>query len=314
MCVVNPVGPDDLDDATVHEAAGSRWSELIDVVELDVNLGWSGGLHAGRVRTVSEFLVWIQDDMVVADGWLDALVSAAETNRDVGAFGSAQVDERGVISLFNAGKSSPVGALDRWNDTDETASGLPNAVTRYDWITSKGMLTRASSWDDVGGPDPGLFPLNHVDKDYCSHLRVHGWAVALVPDAHLRHRGNQSAPGLLREFLGGWQHARLKHRWTEPLAAIGSGGVGIVDHDCTRERAAEVEHWVAREATRFVVDFGRWAETRRQHDEDQLEATRADLSRAAADAVAVRQTLSWRITAPIRAVRRATLRLKSRTP
>lgn len=293
VCVVNPVGTG-LDE----QAGPDGLRELpIEYIDLEVNLGWAGGLHVGRAATSSELFVWVQDDMVVSGGWLDALVAAADAEPDVAAFGSAQVDETGVITLFNAGRAEPVDDIDHWNDTDETAEGLPQQVTRYDWITSKGLLTRSSAWDEVGGTDPALFPLNHVDKDYCSHLRVHGWSVALVPTAHLRHRGNQSAPGLLREFLGEWQVSRLTRRWAGPLAELGTGGVGVTEHECTRERAADVEHWVARESSRFVVAFGRWAEMRRRHADGQLQS-------AVAEAAALRGTLSWRITSPLRAVRR----------
>jgi GT2 family glycosyltransferase len=294
-CVVNPVGTGL--EATDDEPDLGRLP--VDVIELEVNLGWAGGLHTGRAALSSEFFVWIQDDMVVAEGWLDALVAAAEANPDAGAFGSSQVDEHGVVSPFNAGTAEPVDDIDRWNDTDTSVSGLPSEPTRYDWVTSKGLLVRTAAWDDVGGTDPALFPLNHVDKDFCSHLRVHGWAVMLVPDAHLRHRGDQSAPGMLREFLSGWQHPRLTRRWSGPLRELGSGAARVVEHECTRERADDVEHWVARESTRLLVAFGRWSEARRRHDHEQL-------VRAAAEAEAVRRTLSWRITAPLRALRRLT--------
>lgn len=293
VCVVNPVGTG-LDEQAGPDDLGELGIEFID---LEVNLGWGGGLHVGHAATSSDLLAWVQEDMVVSDGWLDALVGAADAEPDVGAFGSAQVDETGAIALFNAGRAEPVDDLDRWNDTDETAAGLPQQVSRYDWVTSKGLLTRSSAWDEVGGTDPALFPLNHVDKDYCSHLRVHGWSVALVPTAHLRHRGNQSAPGLLREFLSEWQCPRLTRRWAGPLAELGTGAVGVIEHECTRERAADVEHWVARESSRFVVAFGRWAERRRRHSDEQLH-------RATVEAEAVRRTLSWRITSPLRAVRR----------
>lgn len=299
VCVVNPVGSgldeQPRDYGAIVEAVALQ-NLPIEYIDLDVNLGWAGGLHAGRAATSSELFAWIQDDMVITDGWLDALVAAADAERDVGAFGSTQVDVAGAIALFNAGRAEPVGDIDHWNDTDETTARLPDRVTHYDWITSKGLFTRSAAWDEVGGTDPTLFPLNHVDKDYCSHLRVHGWSVALVPNARLVHRGNQSAPGLLREFLSGWQFARLTRRWAGPLAELGTGGVRVVEHECTRERAADVEHWVARESTRLVVAFGRWAETRRRHDDEQLRS-------AVFDAEAVRRTLSWRITAPLRAVR-----------
>ena len=62
-------------------------------------------------------------------------------------------------------------------------------MTTYDWVTSKGFLTRTAIFDEVGGPDPRLWPLNHVDKDYCTHLRCHGYVVALAPAARAAAHG-----------------------------------------------------------------------------------------------------------------------------
>ena len=89
-----------------------------------------------------------------------------------------------------------------------------------DWVTSKGCLTRTAAFDEVGGPDPRLWPLNHVDKDYCTHLRCHGWDVALVPDARLRHHGSQSSPSAFREFLGEWRDAWFDERWAGAVGAL----------------------------------------------------------------------------------------------
>ena len=306
VCVINPISPiSPIDPQSAVDAEGLALEAFdIQIVAPDVNLGWAGGLHAGRALAKSDLLVWVQDDMAVSDGWLDALVAAADENPHVGAFGSSQVDQQGTVSLYNAGRAVSADDFGQWNSTDETAQGLPDGVTRFDWITSKGLLTRSVAWDDVGGPDPALFPLNHVDKDYCTHLRVHGWAVALVPFAHIQHQGNQSSPGLLREFLPELQQPRLAKRWAGPLEALSATDARLVNHDCTRERAHDPERWVAREASRLVVSFARWAEAR--HREQQEELSRAvDALRHSRDELsATRSTLSWKVTAPLRTVRR----------
>lgn len=303
VCVINPVGSGD--EASPAGVGGEPIGladgidARITVVQPAVNLGWPGGLHLGRRSSRSELIVWVQDDMVVTEGWLDALVAAADAAPDVGAFGSMLENAAGEVELFNAGWAEPVDDIDQWNTTDRTTSETVEEVTRFDWITSKGLLTRTVAWDAVGGPDPALFPLNHVDKDYCSHLRVHGWSVALVPGARLRHRGSQSAPSLLREFLSGWQHPRLTERWAEPLRSLQRAETGMIEHRCTRERADDVEGWVAREASRMLVDFSRWAERRRR----EAERRHLDLID---EVTAMRRTLSWRVTAPLRAARRLT--------
>lgn len=273
-CVVNPSGQ----GSEPIDQIGSG----VRVVTPPTNLGWAGGLHAARAvaPATAEYFVWVQDDMRVADGWLDALLAAADAHRDAAAFGSVGVDDAGRPVLFSAGMAEPADRMDLWNDTDRTPESLPSAPSRFDWVTSKGLLTRLDAWDEIGGTDPTLFPLNHVDKVYCAHLRCHGWQVMLVPDARLHHAGNRSAPGPMRTFLVGWRSAILDARWGGPLQKLGTGNAASVDHECAPWRlvqgdalSAEIERIVGLEAARMLVPFNTSARELR----DQLQAQLADL-------------------------------------
>lgn len=322
-CVVNPRGPE--------PEPVDRIPDGVQVLCPASNLGWAGGLHAARAEVDPdvEYFVWVQDDMEVLDGWLDALVAAADAHPDAAAFGSVAVGDDGRPNAISAGAAVPPDDMNEWNRTDTTRDALPPAATRYDWITSKGMLARLSAWDEIGGADPSLFPLNHVDKDYCAHLRCHGWSVMLVPDARLRHAGNTSSPGPLRRFLPQWRTPRLDARWGAPLASLGPGRAAVVDHVCSAWSSSDpggIEQLVGREAALMVVPFNRAVrefeaellddiaavQDARAHEheaaERELEAARRELEAVRRELAAVRATLSWRVTRPLRAIRRRCVR------
>jgi len=232
----------------------------VDVELASMNLGWPGGLHRARARTDAELLVWVQDDMTPEPGWLDSLVDAADAYPQVGAFGSVRVDEQGEVLLSNAGAAQPPDDVVHWNDTDRTAEQLPAAVTTYDWVTSRGLLTRARAFDDVGGPDPRIWPLSYSDKEYCTHLRCHGWDVALVPAARLQHTMLQTAPGQLRVFLLGWREDWFNRRWSAALTRISGRSSAVVEHPCADWRtvsAGPLEAAIGAEASRLAVPLGR---------------------------------------------------------
>ncbi len=316
VCVVNPGGPGDDDPATSAELA----SLGVPIIEPPVNLGWAGGLHHARARTSAELLVWVQDDMVVLPGWLDALVDAADAHPDLGALGSVQVDASGEVQLYTGGWCTD--DLATWSATDDSAVRRPVGVEPRDWVTSKGLLVRAAAWDSIGGPDPSLYPLSYVDLDTCTHLRAHGWPVALVGEALILHEGNQAAPGMLRRYLAERLTPRVHERWSRVVPELPVGGAAAVEHPCTAERAADVDGWCAREALDIVVPFGRWAERTRRAEAttgeartQELEARLAEidagfrtalglLEAARAEPNALRATWSWRLTAPLRLLHR----------
>jgi hypothetical protein len=203
------------------------------------------------------------------------------------------VDDSGRVVVTNAGRAEPPGAVAQWNETDTTAESLPADVTTYDWVTSKGFLTRTAVFDEVGGPDPRLWPLNHVDKDYCTHLRCHGHAVALVPGARLRHTGSQSAPTTLRSFLTVWRETWFDQRWHGPLEALAGRTAAVVPHPCADWRpdatSAPLDAMsvvVGLEAGRMLVPLSRYAARERSAAEAVLEARIAEL-RARADQLAL---------------------------
>lgn len=260
-----------------------------------VNLGWAGALHVVRNASEAEFLVWAQDDMVVADGWLDALVTTADRYPDAGAVGSVEVDPATRLpNGYAGGYAEPPDRVGLWNLTDALRSGAYRPGDPLDWVTSKGMLTRRRAWDDVGGTDPRLFPLNHVDKEYSVHLRAHGWRLYVAPDAHIIHEKHRSAPMSFRGFLAQWQEPDFDRAWGPIATALGSGESSPVSHPCPRAHGLtldEVEQQVGREASRLLVPFARHAATTAAELESELRATR--------------QTLSWRVTAPLRFLRRS---------
>lgn len=285
-CVVNPAGR--------HDAPLTDLPDGVRVLSPDMNLGWAGGLHLARSQTRAPYLVWAQEDMRVAPGWLDALVAAADREPRAGAIGSAEVDPVSrAANGYAGGFALPAESVAGWNSTDVLRAGARVHGVALDWVTSKGMLTRAEAFDDVHGPDPRLYPLNHVDKDYCTHLRSHGWTLYLEPAAQLFHEGSRSAPALFRHFLLEWQEPDFDRRWAAVVRHLGPGGARRIDHECVPWAAgdmAAIERLCGREASLMLVPLSRYAAVRIDGLQGELDA--------------MRRSRSWRVTAPLRALRR----------
>lgn len=285
--LVNPVTvsdqptPEGVPDGVHMEHAGS-------------NLGWAGGLQRLRGLCDAELFAWVQDDMTPHPGWLDALVDAAASHPRVGLFGAVGLDDRDQVVLHNGGLAVPPDHVAGWSSTDTSPRSLPADVTVLDWVTSKGCLTRVAAFDEVGGPDPRLWPLNRVDLDYSTHLRCHDWEVALVPGARLRHASSQSAPSALRTFLLDWRDHWFDEQWAEAVGALHGRPSGVVDHPCAEWRSTVVDAVEAasgQAATRMLVPFARAQAANlqglREQHEEEVQALTAELARAEAEVEAL---------------------------
>lgn len=278
-CVVNPLTRNDqpLDDLP----AG------VTVLNTELNLGWAGGLHLARTKTRAPYLAWAQEDMVVAPGWLDALVTTMDREPRAGAVGSVEVDpETHTPNGYAGGFAEPPESVGQWNRTDVLRAGDSVDGVPLDWITSKGLLTRARAFDDVHGTDPRLFPLNHVDKDYSIHLRAHGWQLFVAPDARLFHEGGRSSPKLFRYFLVGWQEPDFDARWGDVARRLGRGTARTEPHECATWEVgdmATIERLIGQEASLMLVPLAGFAVT-------QLESMQRQ----------IHKSMSWRVTAPLR--------------
>lgn len=309
VCVVNP--------ATADASAALDFAipEGVLLIEQKINVGWPGGLHVVRSRIRSELLVWVQEDMLVLDGWLDALVDAADTHKEHAAFGSSSIDEIGRPTGVSFGSADPPHDIRLWKLTAEQTDAVPPGVTKADWVTGKGMLVRLNAWDEIGGANPTYYPLNHVDHDYCTHLRAHGMSVAVVSEARVIHHGSQSAPSMFRRFVGEYRDPAFNTSWGPVLAQLATGAANAA-HDCkpwfaeatqTNDPISHIERICGIEASLMLVAFAKWSNrfvdsaVSHQRDVDNHELL---ASIATIDARWRRRSLLWQLSRPLRVLRR----------
>jgi GT2 family glycosyltransferase len=299
VCVINDVSPEDPALATLPTD--------ITVVTRRANLGYTGGLHLARAYAHGEFMVWGQDDMAPMPGWLDALVEAADASPGSGMVGSRQLDADGRTHPLNSGRTLPGQSTLTWPGSCDDS--LPVRGSSFDagWVSGAGALARLSAWDEVGGVDVRLWPLNYVDLTFCAHVRAHGFEVVHAPGARIEHAKHGSSTRVLLEYTQ-MRNCRLLDRegWPGVTEQLGETAARSVPHPCSSWLGADISHIAAlqlEEASRAFLPLARhhsayWADA---------EAYRAAAEMRIAELVGrdallsdVLCSRSWRVTAPLR--------------
>ena len=186
--------------------AESRW-----------NLGFAGACNLGRSEARGELIVLLHDDAEAQEGWLPALVDAAERHPEAGVIASRVVEsDSGQLQMaggvmFSDGRSALLG---RGADPDAPEHMVPRAI---DYSSSCSLLVRATTWDTIGGADEQMFPGGYVDADIGMATWAAGWTVRYEPSAVARHRHLGTMTGGFKAFTHGRNRDRFLHKWAAEL-------------------------------------------------------------------------------------------------
>ncbi|WP_048863302.1 glycosyltransferase family 2 protein, partial [Acidisphaera rubrifaciens] len=184
------------------------------------NLGYLLTCNAAAAGARGAFLMLLNNDTEVRDGWLDALLEALDRDPRAAAAGSkllhpdGRLQEAGGI-LWADGSG--------WNYGRGDDPGRPeyNYVREADWCSAASLLVRRDAWDALGGFDPVYAPAYCEDSDLAFRLRARGRTVLYVPTSVVVHHegtthGTDTSRGL-KAFQTRNQQI-LRRRWAGALA------------------------------------------------------------------------------------------------
>jgi GT2 family glycosyltransferase len=193
-----------------------RSREDIVLVHSAVNTGFSGGNNLAARFARGRFLLLLNDDSVVEDGYIDRLVAALERDPSVAAAGGRILSIDGTVQ-----EAGSVLWRDGW--VAHAGSGLPGGSTAYaypryaDYLSANGLLVDRQAWDAVGGFDERYFPAYYEDVDLCLALQNRGYRVVYEPRAQLTHLESQSTTTTYRGFLLIRNRNQLVAKWSDLL-------------------------------------------------------------------------------------------------
>jgi GT2 family glycosyltransferase len=208
------------------------------------NLGFASGCNQAASAARAPLLLFLNDDSLVEDGCIEALVQAARSDPSIGAVGSRILSVDG--SLQEAGS-----VIWRNGAASHVGKGRPGDSGEYleprwvDYASANGLLVVRSAWDEVGGFDERYFPAYFEDVDLSLSLAARGYGTRYEPTAELVHRESQSTSPVFKEFLLTRNRLRLVEKWGdaheefEPEPAKDSGPVfeAAVERAVRRARA-----------------------------------------------------------------------------
>jgi GT2 family glycosyltransferase/radical SAM superfamily enzyme YgiQ (UPF0313 family)/tetratricopeptide (TPR) repeat protein len=181
----------------------------VQVIRNQENYGFAVACNQGAKAARGEFLLFLNNDTIPTEGWLNALVDEVERHPDVAVVGSKLLYEDGTIQhagvAFSRIMSGPYHIYQKF----PADSPMVNRRREFQCVTAACMLVRRDVFEQVGRFDEG-FKNGFEDVDLCLKICEQGWHIIYRPDSVVYHLESQT-PG--RKAHETDNARRLRERW-----------------------------------------------------------------------------------------------------
>ena len=167
-------------------------------IVLDTNYGFAEGYNRAIAQVESRYVVLLNSDVEVTDGWLTPLLDYMETHPEVAAVqpkirawrDRACFEHAGAAGGYLSWLGYPYCRGRRWGCVEQD-KGQYDSIVSIDWATGACMCVRTSVYKELGGLDAAFFA--HMEEiDLCWRMRNKGWQLACIPQSTVFHLGGGS--------------------------------------------------------------------------------------------------------------------------
>lgn len=205
-------------DATEHLA---EFAEGLVICRNSTNQGFLRNCNNAARQAKGEYVMFLNNDTQVTEGWLSSLVRLIESDPTIGMVGSklvypdGRLQEAGGI-IWSDGSGWNYGRLD---DPDKPEY---NYVKDVDYISGAAILLSVHLWNQIGGFDTRFAPAYCEDSDLAFEVRKAGYRVVYQPMSKVIHfEGVSNGTDVQGTGLKRYQMAnskKLKEKWAEEFA------------------------------------------------------------------------------------------------
>lgn len=159
------------------------------VVYNSTNRGFSGGNNDGIVASRGRYVVFLNNDVIVTEGWLDSLTAPFRHSPGIGVTAPRSNKVVGHQQLADAVYQSEEGMIafaQRRRELNEERGYFADRAIGLCLCVDRRVL------DQVGGFDERFALGNFEDDDFCIRVRAAGYGIFICDDAFIHHFGSAS--------------------------------------------------------------------------------------------------------------------------
>jgi len=172
--------------------------ENFKLIKSNVNLGFSKGNNLAFRQAAGKYILFLNSDIIVKKGSIEALYAFAEENDDNANFFGGKLFNKDHTPQASAGPfySLPVvfGALFLKGDYWGLTRSSPRVNCKKDWVSGACLMTKKETFNLVGGFDEKIFMyMEEIDLLY--RAKKQGFKTFFCSNAEFIHLGSASSQG-----------------------------------------------------------------------------------------------------------------------
>lgn len=174
--------------------------------ENNKNLGFAKGVNLAARKTSAKFILLINPDAILLDGFFDSIYDYIADNENVAVLGPKIFEQNGDIQ--GSARKFPTALTSLFGRKSPLTKLFPNNIITkkefmcfhdngkdavdVDWVSGACMIIKREAFEAIGGFDESFF-LYWEDADLCKRLKDRGWRIKYYHRAAVMHSVGMSS-------------------------------------------------------------------------------------------------------------------------
>lgn len=181
------------------------------------NRGFAAGCNQGMAVARGDYLLLLNNDVVVTPEWLTGLLECHRADPLTGIVGPLTNNASGIQGLGNI-ESGGIERLDSFARTFRVRHRFQRVASRR--LVGFCMLFFRTLYQEIGGLDERFGTGNFEDDDFCLRAAIAGYRNLIAGDVYVHHHGSVSFKGANVDYrtvlTGNW--SLFREKWSRPVA------------------------------------------------------------------------------------------------